>query len=195
MANAVCEELRRRWRVAAPPLERAAYAVALGILRDDGSAPAILAQLRKSRREPLYAHLCTALGLLQYRDATPLLLQLAKERIDPRVREKAILALGLIGGDPVIPDLLEILRDRTNAHAVLGAVARAIALIGGDDAIDPLLEMASDRERYGMSTRAFSVASLGMLFDRESPPQLRQFSANANYTVGSDALRLIRTIL
>jgi HEAT repeat protein len=76
--------------------------------------------------------------------------------------------------------LIEMLKiDKGGMHEVRGAAAIAIGLIGDGTAVDPLLEIVNDDPVT--SNKAFAIAALGCLIDKDSVPRMPQLFENIHY--------------
>ena len=82
--------------------------------------------------------------------------------------------------EDTLPYLFTLLHsDRASFHEVRGAAALAIGLIGDGSAVEPLVDIA--RKDSDSSNRAFAIAALGCLVDRNPVPRMPQMFRNVHY--------------
>ena len=90
-------------------------------------------------------------------------------------------AIGLLGDRSDVPVLIDLLKMEGGGgkHQVRGAAAIAIGLIGDSSAVNPLLKIAKDDPEN--SNRAFAIAALGCLIDKDPVPRIPQLFMNIHY--------------
>ncbi|MHC4470256.1 MAG: HEAT repeat domain-containing protein [Planctomycetota bacterium] len=97
-------------------------------------------------------------------------------------------AVGLLGDRTDVPWLIECLKlDDERMHQVRGAAALAIGLIGDEAAVAPLVKMA--REDQDTGNRAFAIAALGCLIDKEPLPRIARLFENVHYRLHTPTAR------
>jgi len=186
--------LREAHRREHDPSFRGAFALALALLNDRASAPAIAADLTEAGQDDLRGHAAEALGLLRYTQVTPVLRSLC---LDPGVSEtlrlKAGTGLGLLGDVDAVPLIVDALKSAKSLES-LASQARAIGLIGDQAAGAALLEMAGDADAAALP-RAFSLVALGLLGERDRLPFNAALKADNNYYAQvpaiAEALRIL----
>lgn len=141
---------------------------------------------------------CTALGL---RAAVPGLLALLErtelDHADWMAREQAVIGLGELGDDAVVPVLAPLLTDR--ADSMRQRAAEALAAIGTDDALDALWHAFERRAfpRIGYVASALATFAPGVvprLLDAagSDDPDTRYWAAVALGSTGDD--RVVPTL-
>jgi HEAT repeat protein len=97
-------------------------------------------------------------------------------------------AIGLMGDASDVPMLIEILKTEENGmHEVRGAAAIAIGLIGDASAVEPLVKIAKNDPVT--SNRAFAIAALGCLIDKDPVPRMAQLFDTINYRERYDVVK------
>jgi HEAT repeat protein len=160
-AHPLLTVLSRRYR---NPQVRESLALGLGLLGPDarGARPAlefILLDKRDSSRLRGFAGI--SLGLSGDAAALPALLRIAATASDKRdAVAGAVLGLGLLGEPMVIPDLVDMLQDKStrDSRARRPFAATALGHLGGDDAVKALLKAIGDRDKQ---VRRSAVLALG----------------------------------
>lgn len=191
----VARIVHRKFKKAKSPIERGAYAVALGLMRHTDAADDIHAVLRSSEDPRVREHLCVALGLLDHTAAIKTVREVVEERGDIDLRRSAAIALGLLGDREAMDVLRREMEASAKSLAVLGAVTQGLGFIGDVTAVPTLNGMVKDRKNSPDIVRAFSAVALGLLGDKDPVPFLSRLSAGNNYLARTDALTEILTIL
>ncbi|MHC4471172.1 MAG: HEAT repeat domain-containing protein, partial [Planctomycetota bacterium] len=170
-----------------------AMAMALA-LTGDGRANRDLREIAlRGNFEPDYrGYAAFALGILGETDVKEELKREIQAEKRREMHRSGCWAVGLLGDRRDVPWLVESL-GRENAHHVRGAAAIAIGLIGGDAAVEPLVKMA--REDKDPTNRAFAIAALGCLVDREPLPRTARIFRNVHYRIRFPILRQVLSIL
>ncbi len=190
----VLEHLRAAYADEKDPRFKGAYAVALGLLRDVGSAPALAEDLATVRDDRFRGHVAVALGMLEHADVAPRLRALCTDRATPPdLRIDAAVGLGLLGDRGSVPVLVDALRDDPPL-AVVAGLSRALGLLGDGGAVAPLEELARS-ERAPMLSRAFACVALGLLGARSELPFQTRVLGHENHMSDSVALAELRSIL
>ncbi len=191
----VAKMLHKAFTGAKDPIERGAYAIALGIMGYDTAAPDILKTLLKGGQASMRAHLCVALGLMRYEKSIKDIQDIVKEKGDVDLRRNAAIALGLMGDKGAVDYLKKEIQDSANSQAVQGAVVQGLGFIGDVSAVDTLVEMVKERSKYKDVTRAFAAVALGLLGDKDSISVIYRIPENSNYIIRTDAIGEVLTIL
>jgi HEAT repeat protein len=177
------------------PRNRAAYAIALGMLRDRGAVePLIEVLVDRGEVARLRGACAVALGMIRDPRALEPVREVLAERRDRELRVDTAIAAGLLGDTTVIPVLVDILRDASSSLYVQGSVALALGRIGDRRAIDPLVTMM-EGERVKDLNRALAAVALGLLGDRNPVPVLSRLSRDVNYRAAVNAMNEVLTIL
>ncbi|WP_273847232.1 HEAT repeat domain-containing protein [Rubrobacter calidifluminis] len=127
-------------------------------------AVAPLIERLRSGEERASAMAARILGNLRAREATPALLQAARDGEGVDLRAQAVLALGRIGDPEYVPLLLAAARDQE--WPVRAQAANALRMIGDVSAIPQLERMVSDREWWVRVNAARALAGLGPAGER-----------------------------
>lgn len=175
---------------------RGAFAIALGILQDEGSKADLKALVAdKSEDKELRGYSAVALGLIGIpdTDVVKVIKDALKERSSEELRQQTAIALGLLQTPDTIPTLIQEIKD-ADSQNVLGQVVLALAKIGDARAIDPLIEILEDTQRPDL-TRALATAGLGLIGDLEMIPSLARLSKDINYRASPDCVNEALSIL
>jgi len=159
---------------------RTSMAIALGILGERGAVGLLRNEVRKGEPD-MQGYSALALGILGEVGAKDVIRrELESSRGKAQVQRPACWALGLLGDRSDVDLLIKVLKfSGTDKHSVRGAAAIAIGLIGDASAVDKLMKIAK-RDR-NTSNRAFAIAALGCLIDKDAVPRLPQLFMNTNY--------------
>jgi HEAT repeat protein len=175
---------------------RAAFAVGLGLLADEGAVSRLVAIVSDVGESPeLRGYAAVALGLVGDPEATVVraVRGALRERSSDELRAQAAVALALLCGGDAVDSLLEELRDADVRH-VVGEVLVVLGRVGDARAIPALLGILEDATR-GENLRARAAAGLGLVGDLEAVPSLSAFGRDLNHRVVTDALAEVLRIL
>ncbi len=175
---------------------RAAFAVALGILQDEGSKKNLVGIVsEKSEDKELRGYAAVALGMIGQptKDATDAISAAMKERSSEELRQQTAIALGLLGVKSAVDLLLTELKE-ADSQNVQGQVVLALARIGDERTIEPLVGLLKDGDKPD-ATRALACAGLGLIGDLEDSPSLARISKDINYRAAPDTINEVLTIL
>jgi HEAT repeat protein len=185
-------ELREKYRDA----NHSAMAMSLGLLREAKAGPLLTAILAWPRIDQDYRGYCAfALGLLGDR-ANMLAVRHAvvTEPNRPDILRSGCWALALIGGKNELPVLFTVLkRNEEKTHHARGAAAIAIGLLGDDETLADLVGIAGTDDDH--TTRAFAIAAIGWLCDRDEVPRLPRLFAGLYDRTIADPIRAAWTNL
>ncbi len=158
----------------------------LGTLKDTGGVPALRRRLNDSdvrvRRE-----IVTALEKIGGEDACDLLLLMAADSVR-EIRERAVVAVGLIGTPSMAPQLADLARRRP---AVAVRALNSLGKIGGEEARSFLIELLkNDDQLIAMTSgqaskeelRLAVIESLGKIGDAGSIEALKGFKSSLSAT-------------
>ncbi len=175
---------------------RAAFAVALGLIKDEGARKDLVAIVTdKGEDRELRGYASIALGMIGSRtpDVVKAIKEALSERSSETLRQQTAIALGLLQTPDAVPLLLKELKE-ADTQNVQGQVVLALAQIGDARAIPPLVELLKDSQRPDL-TRALACAGLGLIGDLELLPSLSKISSNINYRASPDAITEVLSIL
>jgi HEAT repeat protein len=179
--------------------EKGAYAIALGLLEYLPPREFLAKDLESAGHQALKGPVCTALGLMNDRNAIPAIQALVKQRGDPDLRKRAAIALGLLKDPEAVDTLKGVIESNVKSKAVLGAATVALGYVGDSRAVPILAQMLSkdDAGVYFSKnvTRAFATVALGFLGDKDPIPMLSKVQENSNYLAQTQALAELLTIL
>ena len=164
-----------------------AWALALGLARDE-SVGALLRERFLDRRDP-YArgHLAEGLGLCGERRSKALLREnLAENLYRPVLLAQLSLALGLLEDAEAVPVLVEMLSE-ANSLASQASIAAALGRIGDRRALPALFRLLEDADRPA-SARAFAAVALGMIGDLRTLPWSAPLAEGVNYRAATATL-------
>jgi HEAT repeat protein len=176
---------------------RAAFAVSLGIARDEGSRAGLVALVGDRDADPtLRGHAAVAFGMVGgggTREVSVLEAAL-RERSSEELRRQTAVGLGLVQPRRAVDLLLAELSDPDAPDSVKGQVVAALGAVGDERALAPLAALVFDA-RASVPTRALACAGLGLVGDLELVPSLSVLSKDQNYRASPDALTEVLTIL
>ena len=175
---------------------RGAFAIALGILQDEGAKADLKALVAdKSEDKELRGYSAVALGLIGIPDpdVVKVIKDALKERSSEELRQQTAIALGLLQTPDTVKMLINEIKE-ADSQNVLGQCVLAVAKIGDASAIDPLIEIMEDTARPDL-TRALACAGLGLIGDLEFIPSLARLSKDINYRASPDCVNEALSIL
>jgi HEAT repeat protein len=175
---------------------RAAFAVALGLLRDDGRVSQLAKIVADTAEDSeLRGYAAVALGMIGINspDAVKAIKDAMKERSSEELRQQTAIGLGLLGNADAVTDLLKELEDAATQN-VQGQIVVALAKIGDARAIEPLVKLLKDDTRPAL-TRALACAGLGLIGDLEWIPSLSRISKDINFRAAPDVINEVLSIL
>ena len=175
---------------------RAAYAVALGLLKHAEARDRLVAVLGERNAGPaLRARAAIALAQIGAVDAdvrAALRAVIADERpLAPR--STAALALSLLTGIPESTALVRQLREASSQREQFQA-ALALGQLDDPAALPAIIAVAREHE-HNHEMRAVAVAILGLLGDPEERPSFFRLTLGANYIARTDALAEVFSLL
>ncbi|MCP5069549.1 MAG: HEAT repeat domain-containing protein [bacterium] len=177
---------------------RAAFALGLGLIRDDKSTKALEALVADSKEDPsLRGYAAVGIGLtgVAPKSAKLAVRSALKEKRSKEMRIQCATALGLMQDSEALPLLMEELQ-KSKAQSVKGQVVLAMAQIGTEKAVDPLVNLLKNKSgREQDLTRALACAGLGVIGDLEMIPTLARISANINYRASTDIVNEVLSII
>lgn len=174
------------------PVEYGAFAIALGLLKDQSSSTILVEKLDKmgTGQEEVRGNICVGLGLMEASEAQEILNQTVTEsKFRPAVLKQAAIGLGLLGDKSAVGLLLTMLEDAKGLSSQ-AAIASALGTIGDVSAVDGLVKMlAGETEKKMTDTaRGFAAVALGITCDKEDFPWNTKIAVNANYRANIQTL-------
>ncbi len=179
-----------------PKRARGAYAVALGIARDQRSSKDLVALVAdKKEDDELRGYAAIALGhigVATKQVLTPIREALVARRSE-KLRRATATALGLLTDSGAVPILLDELR-RARSQSAKGQVVIALAKVGDERAIQPLVDMLRNTKEQEL-TRALACAGLGIVGDLNWIRSFARISNDINYRASCNAIDEVLSIL
>ena len=176
---------------------RSSMALVSGILKDRTSRTVLEEILTRRGNDPkLRSYAALALAFLGDATVVPSLREVAdpaRGDVDD-VRRGCILALGFVGDRDDIDYLLGAMTQGDNP-AIRGAAVIAIGRMRDATAVDKLIKIVTARSNVSAHDRAYAVAALGYLADKDSVPYLSTIFENCNYRIEYAQLREVLKIL
>ncbi len=161
-------------------------AFAIGLAEDHASGPFLTRQLEKASSASLRGFLATAIGLVGYQEAKPLLIQtLEKVRFSPTDLENTSIGLALLDQAGTAERLRKML-DETNLTSLAGSLAYTLGRISDASAI-PLIANMYSKKTAGL-TRTYIVIALGLACEDGRLPWFVELSEGSNYAAWSPSL-------
>lgn len=212
---AIDDEIWQRWRGAAierlragaasktaSPHERAAFVLALGLARDTQSRLRMEALLRDTDApDELRAYAALALGHagVPERSTREALRAALEQDASELLRMRATTALGMLGtasAEARTKTLDQLVSELSTARSLMarGQVALTLGRMGDGRAVRALASLATD-DSVAHETRAFAVAALGLIGERDVRTALARVREGANYLSGADVLTELLDIL
>jgi HEAT repeat protein len=160
-----------------------AYAIALGLRRDQGGAEELLERFAELRDEDARGYAALALGLMGAREAIePLQKVLTDGDALPLLQTRAGIALGLLGDSTVVGQLLVLAQNGPKEKdAAREAAVAALGFVGDKRAVDRLCEILVDKDKHSETLRETAVVAVGFLADRTARPWRTVFALGSNY--------------
>lgn len=172
---------------AGSPSDRAAMAIACGLVRDVSVKDRLLNNLAKLRDAEARGATAIGVGLLGDRSAIEPVQQLVlASRYQPDLLKNSAIALGLLGDRKAVDLLVEML-DKSDALSSQAALSSALGFIGDSRSIDPLIDLAQRDSATDMA-RAFALVALGLICDKEPLPWNAKIAVDSNYRANTPSL-------
>ncbi len=186
-----------------------AYAVALGLRRNEAATPRLLRKLDTAKDEAARGYVAMSLGMVGARDAIePLQEALFDAEGQPLLQTRAGLALGMLGDSSVATALLEALnapppppgngkrgadevykRDMERYEATQIAAVSALGFIGDKRGVEALCQIVLDvDDEHSVAVREAAIVALGFCGDRTSRPWRTALTMGANYIAKTKTL-------
>ena len=134
--------------------------VALGLLDDAKSIPAVQALLKRKREPGIRVEGATALTLLRRAGAIPDLVAMLEDSKSIYTRAGLAAALGRVGDDNAVQPLLDLYRDRRREPEERAVALAALGRIGDEEKIALLAQLAFDLNPYVNSDAIFEALTI-----------------------------------
>jgi HEAT repeat protein len=188
MSSDLLGALRSTFKKEGNPADAGAYAIGVGICKDQESKAVLLEKLDKFTDDEARGHMTIGLGLMNANDAIePIQEIVAKSKYRAALLKSAATSLGLLGDKQVVPQLIDMLRNEGRSLATQAAIASALGFIGDTRSVDPLVEMLQSDDLTDKA-RAFAAVALGIVADKEDLPWNSKISVDINYRANTTSL-------
>ncbi|MAG58776.1 MAG: hypothetical protein CMJ83_21010 [Planctomycetes bacterium] len=158
--------LLKRYRACRSSGEKAAYAVALGLMGNCDAREVFARDFATSRTPALRSALASSLGLLKGLAATEPLRRAVGHLRHPHVARWSALALGVFGDAGAREALEKHLSRRGASRRTLALAGRGLAWLGDTRSLPTLVRVLSDTKRSD-EARAYAVATIGVIGDKD----------------------------
>ena len=164
-----------------------AYAIGVGMLRDQDSRETLMGKLAELRDDEARGYTAVALGMMNAKEAIEPIQAIVREsKYRPELLQQAAIALGLLGDKQLVDDLVEMLRS-AKGLATQAALASALGFIGDSRSIDPLVDMLKNKEITD-TARGFAAVALGIVADKEPLPWNSKIAVDIHYRASTVTL-------
>jgi HEAT repeat protein len=168
--------------------ERAAFAVALGLVDHKPAIEPVVLALTSLKDPEIRGHFATAAGLLGARTAIPVLKEIIEKSQDGGLMMKASVALGLIGDPSLVKVVVKVFEESSNNMAALAGAALAIGFIGDRSAVAPLAKVLDTKDGSHDYARTYAALALGILGDKREKRTLAAIQESTNYLATTEYL-------
>jgi HEAT repeat protein len=179
--------IRLHARAARSPDVITSLFLAGGLCQDPEVVPLILERLSDYSDDVVRSRAALALGLAESREAveaTRVLLEDARNR--PYLLHEVSIALGLMGDEQLVPQLIGLLEEAGSLSTRI-SIAVTLGNVGDTRAVEPLLAMLG-APRATSTQRAWAIHALGRLADKEDMPWTAKISTDINYNASPPSL-------
>ena len=167
--------------------EIGAYAIALGMLKDQDAKSSLRERLSKVTEPTAQGYIALALGLVRDAAAQEKIQELVRaSEYQPDLLKQAAIALGLLGDNTIVPDLIEMMGN-AGTITTQAALASALGFIGDERSVNPLIEMLED-DALPETGRGFAAVALGIVADKEMLPWNSKIAVDVNYRASTSTL-------
>jgi hypothetical protein len=157
-----------------------AYALALGMVHDQGSLTVLREKLTSIRQDEARGYIALGLGMMGSKEVIEEIQNIVRDsKYRPELLRQAAIALGLLGDKDLVPELVTMLQE-AKGLATQAAISSALGFIGDSRSIDPLVQMLENQDLTG-TARGFAAVALGIVADKENLPWNSKISRNINY--------------
>jgi HEAT repeat protein len=167
--------------------EIGAFAIALGIMRDQLATDALRSKFERVGDPDARGYVALALGMIGDVESVGAIQKVvARSKYQPELLRSAAIALGLLGDRRVVDDLIAMLQSATGLSSQ-AAIASALGTIGDARSIQPLVAMLADQQKTSLA-RGFAAAALGIVGDKDRHPWVSRISLDLNYRASTETL-------
>ena len=169
------------------PSNVGALSIACGLLRNREAKDTLIANLERFSDADTRGYTAVGLGLMDEATALAPIQELVKKaRYSPDLLKSGAIALGLLGDNLVVPDLLGMLETASSLSSQ-AAISSALGFIGDSRSVDPLIALMQ-REGVTDLARAFGAVALGIIADKEELPWNSKIGVGSNYRANTATL-------
>ena len=187
MSTDVRTALRLSLATASASDEIGAFAIALGIMRDQLATEVLRAKFERVGDPDARGYVALALGMIRDVESVGAIQKVvARSKYQPELLRSAAIALGLLGDRRVVDDLIAMLQSATGLSSQ-AAIASALGTIGDARSIQPLVAMIADQQKTSLA-RGFAAAALGIVGDKDRHPWVSRISLDLNYRASTETL-------
>ena len=164
-----------------------AYAIGSGILGNPEFTEILLDKLDRIKEDEARGYICVSLGMIGASEAIVPITEIVKDSTyRPQLLQQASIALGLLGDQAVVDDLIDTLAN-SKSLATQAALSSALGFIGDKRSIDPLVDMLGNKNLTDRA-RGFAAVALGIVADKEELPWNSKIAQNLNYIASTQTL-------
>lgn len=165
-----------------------ALALALGLRRSISAEKMLLKKVHDLKDPSARGHAALALGLMESRSSIEALQELlGEEDLNPTLRARCGLALGILGDSNVVETLVAQLK-ASNSIDEKAAIAQALGFLGDKRSIDALAELMLDTDAGYVKSRDSAVVALSFLADAQMTPWRQLLAHGCNYRAETPTL-------
>lgn len=169
------------------PREVGAFAIAVGMRRQEEAVPLLVDKLDHLGDDDARGYVTLSLGMLgDRRGLAPIRDVLRVARYRPELLRQAAMGLGLLGDKNVVPEMIDMLQG-TSSLAAQASLASGLGAIGDARSIEPLAELLGD-DAASTRARAFAAVALGIIADKEDRTWNAKLSIGINYRANTVTL-------
>lgn len=179
--------LRNALKEAKSPVEVGAYAIAVGLIKDQEAKDVLQEKLASISDDEARGYVAVGAGLVDDQASVePIQEIIRKSKYKPDLLKSAAIGLGLLGDKKILDELITMLGD-ASALSSQAAISSALGFIGDARSIDPLIKMLQDKQKTDRA-RGFAAVALGIVADKEELPWNAKISVNINYRANTTTL-------
>ena len=188
LPEAIRDAVRNELRQNRVPKTIGAQAIALGLMRDQGSAEVLFQRLLEFAGTETNGSIALGVGLMQVREAAPALRVVFRHRSSRELNARnGALALALLGDREVVPELIEGLC-LERAPGIVTGLVEALGAFADRRSIAPLIEILED-EALSERARAAAAIALGRICDPSPLPRSTAYTLDGNYRASTPTMR------
>ena len=181
------DALRASLEQSKSPNEVGAFAIAIGLLRDDGAAGTLRDKLERMGDDEARGHCAVALGMVDDLGSIERMQEIVrKSKYKPDLMRSVAIGLGLLGDKRLVGTLVEVL-EQSDSLSGQAAIASALGFIGDRESVEPLIAMLRDETKTNIA-RGFAAAALGGVADKSALPWNTPIAAGINYRANTTTL-------